>query len=537
MASTLNSSLNKVSTIRLAPKIGGTMSTSVGTNESGAVSSDCLVIFKQPSRASTADPYQIQYRVINKYDNANKKKYGADYDSTWAAAPWKNAIAVTGISLNSTSDPKYWQKSNRAVNTSSDYQSVLNLKNTVLSSGTVARCYQFRIRTYNKKTNRHGAWVSSSALTINRAATMTGDAVHISNGLLLGFNLMWNGDKGTFNVDSVKVNGTEILLNKISGAQLTVINYRTSETHPPKPASGYTGYNCLIPKASLTKAGYAALQSATQVKITAYYKTPAGAKTYFGDKSGAVMPILNEDIDLAKPVIVSSFYADTGRAYIKAYKGESTDVVGKAVAHMQYFDERSSKWVDVKQDSVEGTVATVTAKGVANEVPLFYRFSPPFNARIKAWVNFYGAAKDGYVQSNVVQFTNAVGNLFLITNANDLTHDELATLVGEPELTVSREPIKSIYHCFNRRDPVVAFSGNVERKLTLKGFVFDVPDGNDGILHYATTEQWLKIADKSKLRTLRTPDSRVFKVAIDSVDINRRFIDQSEITVTMTEVS
>lgn len=504
------------------------MSTSIGTNESGKVVSDCWVIFKQPSRASTANPYQIQYRETNQYDNANKKKYGAAY-TKWSS--WKNAVAVSGIALNATTNPDSWQKANKAVNTSSDYQKVLNLKDKQLASGIIARVYQFRIRTYNKKTNRHGAWVTQQ-LTIRRAATMTGDAVHLSNGLLLGFNLKWGGDAGTFNVTSVNVNGKNILSKSVTGAKLTVVKHRTASTHPPAPAAGYTGYNCTIPKSAFTATGYAALGSAKKVTITAYYKTPAGVVTYFGNKAGAEMPILNEDIDIATPVINAHVYKNTGEVSLTAKKGQSSDVVGALTFTLEYFDDENKKWTSLKS-----TLSNTSP----NSSSWYSYYAPPLNARLRAWVNFYGAAKDDYKKSKVIEFSNTTLGLFTLSNFGYIEPDEIATVIGNPELTISRKPIVSTYRCFGRKAPVVAFGDAVERSITLKGTVFRKMTSSEKSAsgyddQHANTDAWKRVIEEPKTRLLRTPDGKSYTVVINSLDITRKHADLADITVTMTEV-
>lgn len=532
--STLNKSLKSVSNIKLAPKIGGTMSAAVGTNEAGQVTSDCLVTFKQPSRAKTADPYQIQYQIIYKYTAANQKSKGAEYNQTWAQATWKNAVAVTGIAINATTNPDTWQKANRAVNTSSDYQSVMNLKGTKIASGYVAALYRFRIRTYNKKTNKHGAWITSGALTINKAAVMEGDAVHVANGLLLGFNLNWDMG-GTFNIDSVKVNGAEILAAKVSSAKLSTANLRTSQTHPPKPASGYTPYNCRIPTSAFKPGGYDALSSASSITITAYWKTEQGVITYFGNGKGATMPILNDDIDAAPPRVVVDVFNDGGYVRVRAYKGEASDIIGKLTIALSYKNPTDGKWTNVSALKTTGDVTKLT--DVSN--PFEAYFYAPLNTELKAVATIYDA-EQGNSAKHTEYFEIGTRGMFILNDMSSWT-SQCATMYGDPELNQSRSVIKSTYACFGRDKPVVSFSGATERKIVLKGTLCKTMDAAERNAtgyadKYATVKAWLDASETAKRYMFRRPTGDVHTVALDSVDVTQSDDEIASVTISMTEV-
>lgn len=72
---------------------------------------------------------------------------------------WKNAIAVSGIAKDATETAKpsnTWMKANKGVNQNGTYASFYTFSGYQIPEGFDARQFQFRVRTFNKATAKHG---------------------------------------------------------------------------------------------------------------------------------------------------------------------------------------------------------------------------------------------------------------------------------------------------------------------------------------------------------------------------------------------
>lgn len=316
--STLNKKLANVSTIRFCTSAGKNMTDAVYYTPGKGIS--ISIGLKQPK--GNTNGYQIQYREHSRLIPSKVKKKGAEW-TTWSS--WKNLIEISTVNsqthvktvlvaANSTKNPDTWLNPNVKANTKTSYLVFYKFSNTKIDATYDARSYQFRVRTYNAKTKKHGSWITQT-LYVYKKAIVEDTTVHVGpNGsMIFDLNYKWDRD-GTVVISSVKpveytghstyelpttkglprpsddpsgtptkaLNATlreysVVNRNLLKKSVTKAVNYdsrRTGTSTPPKKSGYKPGQFTITIDEMKTGIKYGEL-----LQITGYYKTSDGAKT------------------------------------------------------------------------------------------------------------------------------------------------------------------------------------------------------------------------------------------------------------------
>lgn len=536
--STLNSKLKKVSsdTIKLMTGAGKGMALSAYTAEGGSISSNLYIGFKQPSKASTADPYQIQYKVRYTYTAANQKKKGAVYTYAWDKLTWRNARKFTKSNvvhdvgeLDKKFSVNSWECANKPVNTAGDYATFINLKDKKVASGYAAVHYKIRVRTYNKKTNKHGEWSYSETLTVYKAASMQDEVIHrnVDGGMLMDFNYAWDLGGNLVIEKVLDSNSVNILKSKLTMTVDEDTN-RTTASNPPKRSGWTPGEVRLLPE-KLTRAP----EYGEYLYVTAYYKTTKGAMTYWKNKAGAKCQVANEDLELDPPRLVVNKNTASGLVIASVYKSDAMDLITKVSASASY--ELNGETVSISPKWTDGKLADMTTDN-----PVKYYFMAPLNVALKVTASFsstYSTSGPATTQvrstSKTVMLKNA-GCFYLNSESVRL---RCACVVGDWDVSEGFKGKSTIQEVVGRSNPFAVFGTSRTHEITLKGsLIEDYKLVDKYNLEYGTYAKWKNIAEHPGVYTLRTPMGDVIKVAVTSVDLSRRNTKFTDLQVTMTEV-
>lgn len=504
--STLNKKLARMGKPVFCTSAGKNMCTKIFTKEGGGYSiSFC---FKQTSKTN---PFQIQYRYKHRYTTAKQKEKGAKYTGYTS---WKNAIEMTGVAYGSTKSANEWLKANRGVVKSGTYNKFLTRSGKSIGADYDAQYWQFRVRTYNAKTKKHGEWVTSDTLCIYKAAKIVDETMHRTpdGGIMFDLNYIW--DKGgTMLIDSIKDStGRQLLKNKITRA-LSKDSNRTS-TSKPALRSGYTPGEFEVKASELKRA----VEYGEKLTLSVYYKTKDGAKTYL-----SCTTVSNEDTSINLPTKEIEKYLGAGLVYVRIYKSDADDVIEYASATATY--EYNGKKYTIRPYYQKINLKVKDTTTCIAE----FRFRPPIGLECSYKVT----VSNDYKSSRTLRFTESIGyNHFVF---NSLSEDEVyASLGGNAKLSMTTQRVTELGLPHGRSLPIAFFGNGAQNELTLSGVIVE---GNTyDTSKYGKFEWWNKLRTQQGLFCLRCPNGEMYDVAITKVDISSEHDGLREVTVTMMEV-
>ena len=505
--STLNKKLSKVSNIRFCTSAGKNMCTKIYTGENGRFT--IKVGFKQNS---TVNPFQVQYRQHSRYTAANAKKKGADWTS-WGS--WKNAIAVRGIALNSTKNPDTWLKSNSGVNKKSSYKTCFTFTNTLIGSDYDARAYQFRVRTYNSKTKKHGSWVTQT-LYVYKSAAVVNETMHRTpeGGIMFDVNYKWDRG-GTVYLDSIVDSEERELLNSKLTKAVNYDSNRTATSNPPTK-TGYTPGEFEVGVADLKRS----VDYGEALTLNVYYKTKDGAKTAFTCKT-----ISTEDTSINVPIVDVTKNETAGIVYVYVYKSDADDVIEYSSCSATY-TYNGSKYTISPYYKKLNLSAMNTTDCVAE-----YRFRPPIGLELTISTTI----SNDYKSSRTVVSTEKLGTPRFILNKSDGTI--YATLAGNAKLSTSTQRTVVTALPYGRSLPMAFLGSGTTNEITLSGKIVENNPYVNQSSGYAKFKYWNKVRSTQGLFLLRCPNGEMYNVCVYKVDISSEVDGIRDITVSMYEVS
>lgn len=504
--STINKKLARMGKPVFCTSAGKNMCKKIFTKEGGAYTiSFC---FKQTSKTN---PFQIQYRYKHRYTAAKEKEKGAKYTGYTS---WKNAIDMSGIAYGSTKSADEWLKANRGVVKSGTYNRFMTRSSKSIGADYDAQYWQFRVRTYNAKTKKHGEWVVSDTLCIYKAAKIVDETMHRtpSGGIMFDLNYIW--DKGgSIHVDSIKdSDGRQLLRNKITRA-LSKDSNRTASSKPSL-RSGYVPGEFEVKVGELKRA----VEYGETLDVTAYFQTKDGAKTYI-----SCSKVSSEDTSINAPRKEVTKYVGAGTYYVFLYKTDADDVIEFASASCTY--TYNSKKYTIKPYY---TKLNLGVKSTTEPIAEF-RFRPPFGLEC----TFKATVSNDYKSSRTISFTDSISyNHFVF---NSLEGDTCyASLAGNAKLSMTTQRTAEIGLPFGREMPVAFFGKGASNEITLSGFIYE--RNTFDTYKYGKYEWWNKLRSQQGLFCLRCPNGEMYNVAITKVDISSEREGLREVTVTMMEV-
>lgn len=561
--STLNSKLGKVTNIAfcnvqagesaggnsILSRINGLSNTRLWFTKTNTGNSDGATMhvgFKQPTNPK--DPYQIQYRWHARWTPAQAKKKGAAWTDYGENGGWKNFVAATGLAKDATTHPDTWLKPNMGVNKSSSFVicGTLSVKFTAANNmaNYDAVSYQFRVRTYNQKTKKHGEWVYSEYMHVYKAPRVADVKVYSDEqgGLILKCNMRHGERKGTFSFTDIRVafnsGGTGAVSNAVISyrnilkAKTTVSmvwdTSRTANSQPPK-RDGFVPASCRIPLSKLKRG------------------ISPGENLYFGptnafvgnDNSGTASIIQNVaetlgDIGVGglayRKIQVSSkditinplklvLKKATNKPYVQAwlYKTDANDTLESAAATLYYTYE--GKTYSVKPAY---TKLTLNVNSTRQAVAYWIFTSVPLGTKLAVSAK----AANSYGSSQAVK--NAIrlpSEFWYIQKEGDLSI--LAVLQWNVKVRSRSNPSYTLELPYGRGKPFVAYGEGLSRTYDISG---EVPTQTQDPLFnkdYATKAAWTKVQSNPGIYVVRGPYAVVYRLAVTEVSLEQD--DKTEI--------
>lgn len=507
----VSSSMPRVSDILLCTAAGKNMTKKIYTAPNGRFT--IKIGMKQTSRAYG---YQVQYRHSSRYTKANEAKKSAKWT---ANSSWKNDRAFTsgGITyaVGSTYDANNWGKCNIGVNKTSTYHAFDQFTNSYVGDGYDCRSYQYRVRTYNPKTNTAGAWVYSDWLYFYKAAIVENFTLHrsIDGGLLLEYNYQFDRGIKLVLQSVTDSEGRDILEKQLSLAA----NYdsgRTASTVPAKRA-GYTPGVSSVQPSQLKRAP----EYGEQMIIAGYVQTTDGAKTDIG----GTYAVQNTDYDIDPPSVTVS---DLGFGFCRVVvrPTSTADVVTDVgcVCKYVYNGKTYSVSPDVKSvaDSGSGKVGTYTFYNVPVDIDL----------------KFTGTLKNGYdTISKTTTYRNGKAAFYLHMVGKPTSYR--ASLEYNANYSLKSNMPYTLEMPHGRKLPWVAYGIGTETALTLSGDILAADQAPTDMLSTSSYAAWESVRNNQGVYLLRCPEGRMHKVAIQDVSISAEGAKVRSVSVTAAEVS
>lgn len=484
--------------------------------------------FKQPK--NPVNPYQIQYRVHSRYTPAQAKKKGAEWTGI---TKWKAFLPVTNsIKKGSEVVCDTWMTPNVGINRSSSYVVCGEVSGT-FDANYDAHSYQFRVRTYNIKTYKHGPWVTSSWLKIYKAPRV-GDLTLFAaddGSLLVKCNIRYADRGGTFTFKQIYDNGSagsgssrvnHRSLLKAASFSVKMINdtSRTVNSRPRKrddmvPAS------CRIPVSSLKRAikpgeylwlGAANVFVSNETKGYApLTKNVTGNPTKgIGSVTHTRIQVDTRDITINRPRLVLKHEPKRALLLAYLYKSDANDVIDKnAVATLTY--KYNGKLYTVKPAYSKLTLSeTTTTKPIAYWIFASCPLGTPL--AVKAVVsNTYGSKGEASAKKTLPSqywYLQKEGDLkcggILQWNVNVRTRSSSKVTLELP---------------YGREKPFVAYGKGVVKSFDVSGEVPTKTQHYLFIKEYATFSAWKKVQENPGVYLLRGPNAQMYRLAITEVSL------------------
>lgn len=482
--------------------------------------------FKQPS--SKKDPYQVQYRLHWRYTPAVAKKKSAEWT---AVTPWKNFLAFTTgsgssavtIDKGSTVYPDVWLKPNLGVNKNSDYVVFGEISGTFSSNYDALSC-QFRVRTYNQKSRKHGLWEESNWLKIYKSPRCREDLTFYAfndGSLVVKSNIKYGERGGVFEFSSILDNKNRNLLKKFTQVKMVKDTARSSTTTPQK-VNGFVPASCRIPLSALKRGvsqneviwlnsddvfvGNDIEYGRSELIKNAPSSAPkrkVGVDTYRGFR------IQNTDVDIDPLRLVLK--PDTNRALVQAwvYKSDADDLIDSLSAVLWY--TYKGKNYSIKPHYVEKNLKLKsTTKAIGYYI--FIRCPLGIKLAVKA------------TASNSLGQTKTVKNAITLPSEFWYIQKEGNVSLGAVlQWNVNLRTRASYRHTmelpYGRTKPFVAYGNGLIKTFDVTG---EVPTQTKDPLFntkYASKDAWRNVQNNPGVYIVRGPDGVMYRMAITEVSL------------------
>lgn len=500
------------------------------TVSNSATSCSYYVAFKQPSGCTVN--YQVQ-RILS---------YRSKETGLWSKGSFHTPYTIgakgslPAISKNSTYNPDKWQRPNLGKQ-STTWAFLPNNK----SAKTFAEKYKFsstfnpskydglrvsfRIRTFKpSKTptkSVHGPWNSTQGCTLTflrKADTAIVAAYRqVDGGIVFDYDYTPTGKKDTYSkvgVSSVKNSeGKEILKSEYQ-AGMVVDSERT-------PTSGYTRCATMtVPAEKLSEA----IEYGTRYTIE-YFIVDDGVK----QKTTSAITTSAQDTSIATPNIDVSI-DDKLNVNVTVYPMEDADFVDVACrAEYTVGGIKQNVAPDHSEEDMDSD--TAIARYTFSSVP------PSKSTDIK--VSFTPNGKDAVTATS--NTTNAsIGTQVFLKSVNAKS-SHIASLYGDVSVAISSKGKSTVEQVYGRELPFAVFSKSTETSIALKGEANNIPYGVNYMIPLkgvSKISNWDDIRrNQHELYWLLLPTGEVYKVAINSLQIESTVQDYATVSVSMTEVS
>lgn len=512
LKSKLNSKLPKIADIRFCTTAGKNLCTGISTGENSKFS--IAVNFKQPAKRTAYTSYQIQYRQRNMYEQGQATSW-----SDWSK--WKNMKAMTGIAQGSTKNPDEWRKGNHGV-CKTTYNQFWKWTNAGLGGIYVARQYQFRVRVYNGKNSTHGAWVTSSALSIKRLCACENETFFTAYGnSYIDFNYKWPEANGVFfRMNSIKdANGRELLTTKYEQA-ITYDKKRTPSSTPPLREGWVPGRMMVNTKRDLQPGERLTIDGCLEVNST-------GARTYFPKN----MTVSKVDYEVNTPRIELAVNKTAASITARVYKSDPDDVVISGNVTLKYtYNGKEYQQAAYKITNNFNVVSTTT--------PIMTAVFPfcPLNTPLSVTATIgSGLANRSYKKTAQVD----AGRAWFVGKANN--PGRIAALLvreGEyPSFETRSQGKSTVALTYGRNLPFAAFSPGTMTDLQISGTAVETSLGMRGMPERSAPRYWHEVRNDPGIYYLRGPNGEVHKAAFQEVQMVREQKDTTSVTASFQEVS
>lgn len=498
--------------------------------------------FKQP--ANRKDPYQVQYRMHSRYIPSAAKTKGAEW-TAWTA--WKSPMPSVSKQVNGVtksvpkgtdSNPNTWGIPNLGINNHSTYV-IFYTYNQVWNSTDAsfdARCYQFRVRTINEATHKHGEWVYSEGLYIYRSPRMRGTSTDPAiyagdDGQLMFFcNLRYAHRGGTFTFTDIRDSSGRNLLKKAYTAKMIVDTQRTSSSVPPK-VDGFLPRSCRIPISALKRGikpgetlyfsqqcGFDAGSSggglaAMHTNLPSSNPTKGvGGIAYFG------RTVRTEDVQINGIKLVLTKNIDKGFVTARVYKASDPNDSIKSLTACLYYTYNGKNYTVMphytKLYLSRNSTTQCIGQFVFSKCPLGIKLGVKAVAR-----NPQGSKAEA---KNAITLDNAFWYIQNESNPSSLG----ACLQWNCKIENNTTINNTIELPYGRTKPFVAYGDGTTREMTISG---EIPKKTQHPLfsQYASKEAWIKIQNNLGIYLVRGADSQMYKLAVTEVQLSEQ--DDSEI--------
>ncbi len=499
---TLNSKLPVVSKIAFCTSAGANMATKIYTGENGKFTR--YVGFKQNSKTY---PFQIQYRQRSRYTNTNSKSVGAQW-TNWSA--WKNAVAISGIPIETTEATKpvnKWLKANKGVNKKGTYQTFFTMNNYQIPTTYDAREFQFRIRTINKAKAKHGNWTTQTLSVYKRAAVVDETIITASDGgIKVKFNYIWDRT-ASVKVNSIKDSQGRELLRKAFTSGVDAA-YLTSET-TPTPRTGYQGGQVLIGMNRLKRK----VEVGETLTLGVNFVTGDGAPTALA--SGTVIEP-RRDISMA---VNHTWDEDRGLLTVTATNNGSITLadVGCNVSYTYNGKSYGAAAVSVTKNLEVGGTST------------FY-FYPPIG--IPLTLNVKEEDELDYKDSEPTQTFTLSAKGYRFNKIDSLTTCGVAW--GDVSYEISAAPQFETALPYGRDSNVIFYGQGTTNTIGFTATIVDKDNCYGG--SYSRKSAWDTVRNNQGVYYFRTSQGDMYKVGLTGVNISHDKKDLFALKVDMLEV-
>lgn len=552
--SKLNKKLPKASSIRWCTGAGKNMCTAIATDESRKYSRQ--IRFKQPSGGNGIG-WQIVYKWRNRYTPSVAKSKKATWSgwSTWRTPTECSVKNESGVLKTYAAKAKvpardYWLRGNLSYGKSNVYRWIMTFASSIPSSYDAVQ-FQFAIRSFKPSTCQHGSWVYQN-LYVYRKATIADEVLvkTSSGGLQLDFNYICERG-GYVVVNSIKdADGEELLKNTIKQAAATDTNRVASvgtedlDWYPYK-RDGYTAGQLTISDSLKRSPEYG-----ETLTVDAYYLTKNNCKTPFAFKNNGY--VYGGDQVIPQPTV--KITKDENRGLI-------TVTASRNAAITEYLSQFDNEYEGISSIGctasyvVEETKKSVTAYGkniakfetfVPETIFGQWEFKPPVGVDITFTITIKNAYEQG-TTTKVIDKIDFKGGYILSGVTNP---DIYAAVMFNTSFNTETETPNSVNLPYGRSLPFAVYGTGRTTSMSLKGscvtadkVVTDSDDvehcykNNKEINKFSTPKYIKKLAKNLGVYTLRSSQGEIFKVALNSVDIEYVTDELITVSLDMEEVS
>lgn len=499
---TLNSKLPTVSKIAFCTAAGKNMATKIYTGENGKFTRK--VGFKQNAKTY---PYQIQYRQRSRYTATNAKIKGASW-TNWSA--WRNAVAVSGIPINTTETERpvnRWLKANKGINKNGTYQTFFNFTNYLIPDTYDAREFQFRIRTINKSKARHGSWTTQTIKVFKRAAVVDEFITTAADGgLKIKFNYIWER-AASIVVNSIKDSGGRELVKKAYTAAIESAIY--SSTTTPAARANYAGGKVTIPIKKLKRK----VKNNEALTLDIKFVTEDGAPTPLA--SGTV----TEQTRVIGMTITKSWEEERGLLTVMVTNNDESDLadLGCNISYTYNNKKYSVPAFNIEKNLASGATST------------FY-FYPPYNIPLTLQVKEEDIDDYKDVEESETFTCEAKGYRFNKVNSMDVC----GVAWGNASYEVNLTPQVETALPYGRAKNIIFYGEGTTNEISFSATLIDKPNLYGGA--YGGKAAWDRVSNNQGLYYFRTSKGELYLVGLSNVSVSHETKDLYSLSASMTEV-